>query len=93
MVGCKLTLKSSWQHLQDNLNRWELGCIEEISMNSASGRSIKPNKIDSYKRKLENIEQFYKDGLITPSERRTASAHLNNIIDGIEALNKKQTHS
>jgi len=93
MVGSKLTLKSSWQHLQDNLNRWELGCIEEISMNSASGRSIKPNKIDSYKRKLENIEQFYKDGLITPSEWRTTSAHLNNIIDGIEVLNKKQTHS
>lgn len=93
MVNYKLTLESSWQHLQDDSNRWELGCIEEISMNSAIGRSIKPNKIDSYKRKLENINQFFENGRISKQEWRIASAHLNNIIEGLEDLNKKQSHS
>lgn len=87
MVGGKLTLKSSWQHLEDDLNHWELGCIEEISMNSATGRSIKPNKLVSYKRKLENTQQFYNESRITKQEWRTTSANLENIIDGIEELN------
>jgi hypothetical protein len=87
MVGGKLTLKSSWQHLDDDLNRWELGCIEEISMNSAGRRSIKPNKLISYKRKLENTQQFCDEGRITKKEWRTTSANLQNIIDGIEELN------
>jgi hypothetical protein len=87
MDSGKLTLKSSWQHLEDNLNRWELGCIEEISMNSATQRSVKPNKLISYKRKLENTQQFYNEGRITKQEWRTTSANLENIIDSIEELN------
>ena len=87
MVSGKLTLKSSWQHLEDDLNHWELGCIEEISMNSATGRSIKPDKLNSYKRKLENTQQFYDENRITRQEWRTTKANLENIIDGIEELN------
>jgi hypothetical protein len=87
MYGGKLTLKSSWQHLNDDLNHWELGCIEEVSMNSAGRRSIKPNKLTSYKRKLENTQQLYDEGRITKQEWRTTSANLQNIIDGIEELN------
>lgn len=86
MVSGKLTLKSSWQHLEDDVNRWEFGCIEEISMNSATGRSIKPDKIVSYQRKLENTKQFYDEGRITKYESRITSANLQNIIDGIADL-------
>jgi hypothetical protein len=88
MVDGKLTSNSSWQHLEDDLNKWEIGCIEEITTNAASKRTVKPNKMVSYKRKLENVVMFYESKKITEGEYDFSKLSLNAIISGLEKINK-----
>lgn len=80
----KLTRDTSWQHLEDKYNQWELGCIEENSSNSGEGRKIKPNKLKSYRRKLENVNDWYEAGKITKNEYKQSMRTLQDIIEHIE---------
>jgi len=86
MADGKLTASSSWQHLEDDLNHWEIGCIEEVTTNSAKRRTVKPNKLISYMRKLEDVTMFYESNKITKDEYGFSTLSLNAIISGLEKL-------
>jgi hypothetical protein len=79
---------TSWQHLEDSLNKWEYGCLQHVSTNSGDRRKIKPNKLKSYQRKLEDVEQYYNEDLITKTQYRASSNTLELIIDALEDLEK-----
>jgi hypothetical protein len=87
MIDGKLTVHSSWQHLEDKYNHWELGCIEEVSTNSGGKRTEKPNKLKSYQRKLDNVSDWYNDGKISKTEYKQSMRTLEDIIEHIEELN------
>ena len=87
MMDGKLTVHSSWQHLEDNYNKWELGCIQETSTNSGGGRTEKPNKLISYKRKLENVNEWYERNKITKPDWKQSTRTLGDIIEHLENSN------
>ena len=84
MMDGKLTIHTSWQHLEDKYNVWLMGCIEEITSNSGVKRIIKPNKLISYKRKLENLNNWYNNEKISKTDFRQSSRTLEDIIEYIE---------
>jgi len=84
MLDGKLTLSSSWQHLDDKDNNWEVGCIEETTSNSGGRRIKKPNKLKSYERKLENIQQWYDEKSISKTDYKQSSRVLEDIIEEIK---------
>lgn len=86
MLDGKLTSDSSWQHLEDDVNHWEIGCIEEVTTNSAKRRTVKPNKLVSYRRKLEDVNMFYTSKKITEIEYDFSKLSLKAIISGLENL-------
>jgi hypothetical protein len=79
---------TSWQHLEDAFNRWEYGCLQHVSTNSGDKRKKKPNKLKSYQRKLEDVEQYYNQDLITKTQYRASCSTLESIIDGLNELDK-----
>jgi len=87
VVDGKLTPNSSWQHLEDKLNKWEIGCLEEVTSNAGKKRTVKPNKINSYKRKLEDVTMFYESKKITEGEYSFSKLSLDAIINGLEKIN------
>jgi hypothetical protein len=79
---------TSWQHLEDAFNRWEYGCLQHVSTNSGDRRKKKPNKLKSYERKLEDVEQYYDEQLITKTQYRASCSTLESIIDALNELDK-----
>lgn len=77
---------TSWQHLDDSINKWEYGCLQHVSTNSGDRRKIKPNKQKSYQRKLEDVEQFYQSNLIDKKQYRSSKLTLELIIDSLVEL-------
>ena len=83
MLDGKLTVHTSWQHLEDKYNQLELGCIEEVSTNSGGKRTEKPNKLKSYQRKLDNVTDWYEAGKISKTEYKQSMRTLEDIIEHI----------
>jgi len=79
---------TSWQHLDDAFNKWEYGCLQNVSTNSGDRRKKKPNKLKSYQRKLEDVEQYLNDGLIDRKQFRASSSTLESIIEALNELDK-----
>jgi len=77
---------TSWQHLEDKYNKWEYGCLQERTTNSGDNRRNKPNKLNSYQRKLEDVVRFFKETKIDKSEYRASKNTLEAIIESIEEL-------
>ena len=75
---------TSWQHLDDSLNKWELGCLQHVSTNSGDRRKIKLNKLKSYKRKLEDVTDFYGRELIDKKQFKASFNTLELIIEALE---------
>lgn len=83
MLDGKLTVHTSWQHLEDEYNHWELGCVEEVTTNSGGKRTVKPNKLKSYQRKLDNVTDWYDAGKISKTEYKRSKSTLEDIIEHI----------
>jgi len=83
MLDGKLTVHTSWQHLEDEYNHWELGCVEEVTTNSGGKRTVKPNKLKSYQRKLDNVSDWYDAGKISKTEYKQSMRTLEDIIEHI----------
>jgi hypothetical protein len=86
MVDGKLSVHTSWQHLEDKDNQWEVGCVEESSSNSGGKRIAKPNKLKSYQRKLDNVNDWYSGGKISKTQYKQSMRTLQDIIEHIEEI-------
>jgi hypothetical protein len=78
-----ITPDSSWQHLIDSSNDWENGCLECLDTNAGKGRSIKQPKLFEYKRKLEDVENFFNKKLITKQQFDFSKLSLETIISNL----------
>lgn len=80
----KALIGTSWQHLDDTNNKWENGSLQHVSTNSGDRRKIKPNKLKTYQRKLEDTNQFYESNLIDRKQYKASSNTLELIIESIK---------
>jgi predicted nucleic acid-binding Zn-ribbon protein len=79
---------TSWQHLDDASNKWECGCLQHVTTNSGDRRKKKPNKLKSYQRKLEDVNQYYEKELITKTQFKASYSTLDAVIDALKELDK-----